>query len=100
MAFNAETIKVEGLKEFQRVLKKVDGDLPKALRMAFNKTAQLVVDDAKPRVPVRSGKAASTVKARSTQASARVVSGGDKAPYFPWLDFGGTVGKGHKKGKN
>ena len=24
--------------------------------------------------------------------------GGTAAPYFPWLDFGGTTGKGHQPG--
>jgi hypothetical protein len=33
------------------------------------------------------------VKARSTQAYSRVSGGGNKAPYYPWLDFGGRVGK-------
>lgn len=92
---SGEAIRVTGLREFQRSLKKLDADLPKALRIAFNGAADVVVNDARPRVAKRSGKAASTVKARSTQTASRVVGGGNKAPYYPWLDFGGRVGRAH-----
>jgi len=61
--------------------------------MAFNGAADVVVNDARPRVAKRSGRAAGTVKARSTQTASRVVGGGNKAPYYPWLDFGGRVGR-------
>jgi hypothetical protein len=84
---------VVGLREFQRNLKKLDADLPKALRVAFNGAADVVVTDARRRVATRSGRARGTVKARSTQTASRVVGGGNKAPYYPWLDFGGKVGR-------
>lgn len=88
-------IKVEGLREFVRALKGLDRELPKAVRLAFNAAANIVVDDAKPGIPHRSGDAAGSVKARSTQTQARVVGGGNRAPYYPWLDFGGRVGRRH-----
>lgn len=86
-------VKIEGLKQFQKNLKALDKDLPKALRIGLNDAANIVVDDAKPRVAKQSGRARSTVKARSTQKAARVVGGGNRAPYYPWLDFGGRVGR-------
>lgn len=89
----ADAIKVDGLAEFARSLKKLDSDLPKALRVALNEAAQVVVDYAVPRIPKRSGRAARTVKARSTRTAVRVVAGGNRAPYYPWLDFGGRVGR-------
>jgi hypothetical protein len=85
----AEPIRIEGLAEFQRNLRKLDSDLPKALRIAFNDATGLVIDYARPRVARRSGRAAGTVKAKSTRTEARVSAGGRKAPYYPWLDFGG-----------
>lgn len=89
------SVKIDGLTEFRKALKELDRDLPKALRLAFNDAANVVVDDARPRVPKgRSGKAKGSVKARSTQRYARVSGGGNRAPYYPWLDFGGRVGKG------
>ena len=89
----AEAIKVDGLNQFVRNLKSIDRDLPKAVRMAFNEAADLVVDDAQPRIPSRSGGARRSVKARSTQTKARVKGGGRRARHYPWLDFGGRVGR-------
>lgn len=87
-----EPIKVEGLAQFRRDLKKLDADLPKALRVALNEVADIIVADARPDVPRRSGRAASTVRAKSTGTKMRVAGGGRKAPQYPWLDFGGKVG--------
>jgi hypothetical protein len=86
-------IKVTGLREFKNNLRALDRDLPKALRMAFNDAVNIVVDDAKPGIPHRSGRAAGSVKARSTQTAGRIKAGGNRAPYYPWLDFGGRVGR-------
>lgn len=88
-----EAIKVEGLSEFVRNLKKLDRELPKALRVAFNTGADLVVADAKPGIPTKSGKAKASVKAKSTQTAAKVIGGGARASYYPFLDFGGRVGR-------
>lgn len=88
-----QAIKIKGLREFQRGLKATDRDLPKALRLAFNESADIVVSDARPRVPSRSGRASGSIRARSTQTKARVTAGGARAPYYPWLDFGGRVGR-------
>ena len=88
-----DPIKIEGLDQFVRSLRQLDSELPKALRLAMNEAASVVVDDARPRVPTRTGRAQSTIKARSTRTSVRVAAGGRRAPYFPWLDFGGRVGR-------
>ncbi|MEU7817058.1 hypothetical protein [Pseudonocardia sp. NPDC049154] len=88
-------IRVEGLREFNRNLRRMDKDLPKGLRLAGNEAAKIVVDEAKPRVPIgpgRGGHAASSIKAASTRTAARVSAGGKRFPYYPWLDFGGRVG--------
>lgn len=90
-----DAIKIEGLREFTRGLKDMDRDLPKALRLAFNTAADVIVSDARTHVPSRSGRARSSVVARSTQTKARVEGGGRRAPYYPWLDFGGSVGRNH-----
>jgi hypothetical protein len=81
------------LREFVRGLKQMDRELPKAVRLAFNDAADIIVQDARPRVPAQSGRARGTVKTRSTRTMARVVGGGSRAPYYPWLDFGGRVGR-------
>lgn len=91
----AESIKigVVGLRELNRKLKAIGGDLPKAVRVAFNKAADVVVQEAKPDVDSDSGAAANSVRAQSTRTMSRVSGGGARAPYYPWLDFGGRVGK-------
>lgn len=90
----ANPIKVDGLAEFTHNLKKLDSDLPKMVRIALNEAADVIIDYARPRVPKRSGRAARSIRARSTQTVVRVSGGGNRAPYYPWLDFGGRVGRG------
>lgn len=87
------SVRIEGLNEFRRGLKEMDRNLPKALRLAFNDAADIVVSDARPRVARKTGRAARSVRARSTQSFARVSGGGNRAPHYPWLDFGGRVGR-------
>lgn len=89
----SDAIRITGLAEFSRNLKKLDADLPKALRVALNEAADVVVDYARPRIPKRSGRAQRSLKARSTRTEVRVSAGGNRAPYYPWLDFGGRVGR-------
>lgn len=89
----AEAIGIVGLDEFRNRLRAVETSLPRALRLVFNESAEIVAGDARPRVARKTGRAASTVKLKSTQRYARVAGGGNKAPYYPWLDFGGRVGR-------
>lgn len=89
----ADPIKIEGLRKFSRDLKTLDKELPKALRLALNEAAGVIVSDAKPRIPSRSGKARRSVVAQSTRTESRVSGGGNRAPYYPFLDFGGRVGR-------
>jgi hypothetical protein len=102
----AEAIRIEGLKEFRAGLKRMDKGLPKGIRVALNSVVDIVVDDARPRIPRRSGAAAASLKSQSTQTKARIKAGGNRARYFPWLDFGGRTGPGrsierpfYKKGR-
>jgi hypothetical protein len=86
-------IRIEGLAQFSRALRKLDADAPKGLRLAFNEAADVVIARVRPKVPTLSGRARRSVKAKSTRTQARVAVGGPSAPYFPWLDFGGRVGR-------
>jgi len=88
-----EAIRIEGLKEFRAGLKRMDKGLPKGIRVALNSVVDIVVDDARPRIPRRTGRAAASLKSQSTQSAARIKAGGNRAPYFPWLDFGGRTGR-------
>lgn len=89
-------IEVGGLAQLSRALREVDDEAPKQLRLAFNGAADLLISRTKPKIPTVSGAAARSMVARSTRTSARVAVGGKRAPYFPWLDFGG---QGRRKGR-
>jgi hypothetical protein len=89
-------IEVTGLREFQASLKRMDAGLPKQLRLALNEASGIIVDYASARFPRRTGAAAASLKARSSQREARVALGGRRAAYAPWLDFGG---EGKRKGR-
>lgn len=88
-----KAIKVEGLRDFQRALKQADGESQKKLRVVLNEVSSTVVAGAARRVPRRSGRAAASLRAQSSQREARVVGGSKKVPYYGWLDFGGRIGR-------
>lgn len=86
------TVQVKGLKEFQGAIRQIDRALGPELRKGLNEAAEIVAGAARPLVPVKSGDAAGSIKVGSTQRAAQIKVGGQAAPYFPWLDFGGRVG--------
>lgn len=88
-------IEVRGIVELRKALRDIDKDLAKELGAGLAEAAKIVADDARARVPVRSGRAAASIKVRKSQTGASLAVGGAKAEYFPWLDFGGHVGKVH-----
>lgn len=91
-----EPIKIDGLGQFARNLRTLDNELPKALRQANNEAANVVVEYARPKVPLgpnAGGHARSSLRARSIRTAVRVSAGGKRYPYYPWLDFGGRVGR-------
>lgn len=99
MADEVVAIRVEGLKQLNKSLRAISADAPKALRLAGNEAADLIVKTARPKVPSgppAAGHAAGSIKAASTRTAVRVKAGGPKFPYFPWLDFGGKVGRGKR----
>lgn len=93
----ADAIRIVGLNEFVRNLKKLDNELPKVLRVAFNSAGADIVTDARAGVPTRSGRAKGSIRGASTQKAFRIVGGSRAVPYYPWLDFGGTTPRGGKR---
>lgn len=86
-------INVKGIPELQKALRQIDKDLPKELAAGLAEAADIVATAARPKVPVKTGAAAASIKVKKSQRSASLAVGGTKAPYFPWLDFGGKVGR-------
>lgn len=89
-------IQITGLREFQRALKAADAGLSQRLKLVLADVSDVVVKAATPDVPRRSGAARSSLKRRLSAREARIAAGGRKAPYYPWLDFGG---EGKTKGR-
>lgn len=88
-----EPIKVQGLREFQRALKQMDGESQKQLRVVLNTVSETVAKGAARRVPTKTGRAAASLRAQSSQREARVTGGSKKISYYGWLDFGGRIGR-------
>lgn len=96
MADELLSIRIKGLRELNKQLRAISADAPKQLRLVNNEAATIVVHAAKPKIPngpPQAGHAASSIKAASTRTAVRIKAGGPKFPYFPWLDFGGRVGR-------
>lgn len=94
MGLADDPIRVSGLREFQAALKAVDGEAQKELRVIGNDVADLIVSGAQRLVPRRSGRARGSIRATSSQREVRISAGGSRAKHYPWLDFGGSVGRG------
>jgi hypothetical protein len=86
-------VEVRGVRELRKALKDVGGDAPKELAAGLAEAAEIVARVARPRVPVRTGRAVGSIKVRKQSAGAALAVGGTAAPYYPWLDFGGKVGR-------
>lgn len=84
-------VQVQGLGQLRSALRKVQADLPKELNVEFGRIAEQVAARVRPLVPHRSGKAAASVQGKS---GGKIAFGGRQAEYYPWLDFGGRVGRG------
>ena len=82
-------VRVEGLAELRRALRKAEQiDDLSVLRDGLKKAADVVAQEARSRVPVRSGAARGSIRATSGGNRAFVVGGKAKVPYYGWLDFG------------
>ena len=87
-------IQVRGIQDLQKALRSINKDLPKQLAAGLAEASEIVLNAARPLVPHVSGDAQASMKVRKQQRGATIAVGGTKAPYYPWLDFGGAVGRG------
>lgn len=86
-----ETVRVEGLADFQRELRKLDSKLPRELRVANLKAAEVVASDARSRAASLGGvarKTAPSIKAAAEQRRSKVTLGGPRFPYALGAEFG------------
>jgi hypothetical protein len=93
-------VEIEGLALIQKKLRELDPALAKELKDVNLSVADLVADIARNRVPIgKTGNARASVKAKGEQRYAVIRAGGRKAPYYPWLDFGGRRGQEKKQSR-
>lgn len=89
------TMKVDivGLDEFMASVDRARGDVPDMVRMVQLDVADRIVTGAKGNVKSKTGAAKGSIRVRQVGPQRiEVTGGGSRAPYFGWLDFGGTVG--------
>jgi hypothetical protein len=89
-------VRIKGLPELRRAFLQVEGGEKGALKSAFLPIAGRIAGSVSGKVPKLTGLAAASVKARATDRGASIAVGGQAVPYYPWLDFGGSVGRGDR----
>lgn len=93
-------LQMPGLRELSDALKRVAPDAKREFQKDLKAIGQLVQNDTRADMPRRKGKAKKSVKVRVVSRrgfeGVEISEGGAVAPYAPWLDFGGTVGRGRK----
>jgi len=88
-----DTIKIEGLRELQRTLKRLgDVDTVNAIKKLNRDAAQEAASKAQARVPVRSGKLRQSIRGSGQQAAGVVRAGTARVPYAGPVEFGGYPG--------
>lgn len=86
-------VSVEGLAELRKALGDIGGrPLQKNFRKRMVKVGETVlVPSIQAKMPVKTGRARSTVKAGASGNTAYVQEGSPAVPYPKWLDFGGVL---------
>ncbi len=79
------------LTAFRNALKGIDTGAPKVLRKGLRQASKIITDEARTRMPRKTGKARSSLKPRASSDKASLEMGGAKAPYFGFLDYGNKV---------
>lgn len=89
----ADFADVEGADSFAAALRATAAALPGEFRAEMGDTARMIVRDAQGRVPRLTGAARASMDVQVLDEAATIVAGGQRAPYFGWLEHGGAVGR-------
>ena len=81
-------IEIEGLHKLRRALIKLDDAARDDFKQAGYQAAEIVVNEAKRLVPVRSGKLGKTIRAHKVVSGAKVSAGRTTVPYAGAIHFG------------
>jgi hypothetical protein len=95
-------MELTGLRELLVAMRKVAPDAKRELSTSLKAIGKMVVTDAQGSMsfkhPTGRAKRAFKVKVVTRRGfeGVEIAEGGAVAPYLPWLDFGGTVGRGRR----
>lgn len=93
-------LEMKGLRELQASLARVAPEAKREFSAELKAIGGLVQADTQAAMPRRKGKARRSVKVKIVTRrgfeGVQISEGGAIAPYTPWLDFGGTVGRGRR----
>lgn len=89
-------IRVRGLAEFRRSVRRISPELDKALTKELKAAGKVVSDSARsgaPIGPAANGHIKSSIRPFAKRKAAGVRMGGARYPYVFWLEYGGRVGR-------
>jgi hypothetical protein len=85
-------IDVKGLAEFDASMQRLSSSLPEVATQVSITAAGMVITSARPTVPTRTGRAASSLQVYVT-GSIGTAGGGEGLAYYRWLELGGAAGR-------
>lgn len=93
-------MEMKGLSELLASMRKVAPEAKREFTAELKTIGKMVAEDAAAEMPRRRGKARRSVKVKVVTRrgfeGVQINEGGAVAPYTPWLDFGGSVGRGRR----
>lgn len=93
-------MEMKGLRELLAAMRTVAPEAKRVFQGELKAIGKMVADDTAADMPRRKGRARRSVKVKVVTRrgfeGVQISEGGDVAPYTPWLDFGGTVGRGRR----
>ena len=89
-----EAVHLSGFRELRRALAVAGNGLQPELRDGLKRAGDVVIRDARGHIPVLTGRARGSLRVVSRGARIEAVGGKGSVPYYPWLEFGGSVSKG------
>lgn len=87
-------IEIRGIRELSAGFHQLEGNIPRAMKTRMRSEGQRIADRAAGGLPHVTGRAAGSIKPVASAQGVGISFGGASAPYEPWLDFGGSVGRG------
>lgn len=93
MPNNGVSIRVLGIRELVSAFRAVDREIPSEMKTSLFGIVASIAGKIASKFPYVGGGAAGSVKPKASPRGGAIVFGGTAAPYAPWLDFGGRVGR-------